>query len=100
MRHRTQLNGEYDAKPFAHDYDGWKKDFMYLIYRDWSWYIASADVSIIYASCKSSSPYNPIECNNKWHIHDKSFDHIITDQLKIWNSTCDTVPTTLPAVEA
>eukprot|EP01083_Nonionella_stella_P310550 1103792_1 len=96
---KTQLNGEYEVKPYAHDYDGWKKDLMYLIYRDWSWYIASVDGSIIYASCKSSSPYNPMECNNKWHIHDKSFDHIITDPLKIWNSTCDTVPTSLPTVQ-
>eukprot|EP01084_Bolivina_argentea_P078614 142665_1 len=91
-----QLNGKYDDQLYPNDYDGWKKDNLYLIYRNLFWYITTVDLSIIYASCQSSLPYNPIQCNNKWILHDINTGYTMSDTLKIWNYTCDTIPTISP----
>ena len=92
------MNGQYDSKLYQNDYDGWKMDNLYLIYRDYTWYIGTIDLSPIYASCKSSSPYNPSECNNQWVLQGST----TRDTLKVWTSACDTVviePTSNPTHE-
>merc|ERR1712125_140656 len=93
------LNGQYDSKLYPNDYDGWKKDNIYLLYRHHSWHIGTIDLSQIYASCQSSStlssPYNSSACDNQWIVGNRQTFYT----LKIWPSTCEEVPTHSPSNE-
>ena len=86
------LNGEYTLHHQPNDYDQWKRDNLYLIYRDNTWYIGNVDLSLIYAAssqCRSPSPYDPTECNEQWSLWTALN---VSDSLSVWPSSCETVP--------